>query len=483
MLVTVLITACSGSSLAMGRGRIPPVTHASRQPAWNLCGDRFECRKLAVPLDYSNPKGRQISLAIIRAPATDPKRRIGSVLMSPGGPGESGVQFLRHNADLLGHLNQRLDLVSWDPRGVGESTPFTCLDGLHLDAYLAIDAVLDDPQEKADFIQANRDFAAGCKRRSGYLLAFMDSETMARDLDSVREAVGDRKLTYLGFSYGTFVGAWYAHLFPTRVRALAFDGVVDPDATGGADPIGQVEGFQSNLDAFFADCKSRSSCAYGRSGDPQQKLAAAVARLDVAPLPVGSRQLTRSLALYGVSGALYDESSWPDLDDALTALDGGDGSKLLDLADFENERNPDGTYSNLVNGAALATNCLDSEVPADIAEYDRLGPELARASPLFGPWSQYEALQCAYWPVGPKNQAVRLTISGTPPILLVGGTNDPATPYADAVAASKEIPNSVLLTREGNGHTSYFSSTCAQYTEDRYLVDLAVPSENTVCKS
>jgi pimeloyl-ACP methyl ester carboxylesterase len=477
-----MATACSSNSSALGRGRIPPVRQTTRGLTWTECGDGFQCRTLQVPLDYSNSGGRQISLALIRMRASERSRRIGSVLLNPGGPGESGIQFLRDSIDGLRHLNQRFDLVSWDPRGVGESTPFTCLDSPHLDAYLAIDSVLDDPQEKAAYIQANKDFAAGCKSRSSDLMPFMDSESTARDMDRIREAVGDRTLTFLGFSYGTFIGQWYAHLFPTRIRALAFDGVVDPNATGGADPIGEVEGFQDNLDAFFADCKSRSSCGYGRSGDSQQKLLAAMARLDASPLPVGDRQLTRSLAMFGVLGALYDQGSWPDLADALTALDGGDGRHLLDLADYENERNPDGTYSNLANGAADATNCLDSEVPADIAAYDKLGPELAKASPLFGPWAQYQGLMCAYWPVGPKNTQVRLFINNAPPILLVGGTNDPATPYADAVAVNKEIPGSVLLTRDGNGHTSYFDSSCAQADEDEYLINLILPAVGKVCK-
>lgn len=474
--------ACGNGSDLVSRGRIEPAQRTPAPAGWKFCRDGFLCRTIQVPLDYDDPHGKQISLALLRKEAIDSRHRIGSVLMNPGGPGDSGNQFLRDSVDTFGRLNQRFDLVSWDPRGVGDSTPFTCLDGPHLDAYLALDSVLDDPQEKAAYIQANKDFADGCRHRSGDLLPFMDSETMARDMDSVRAAVGDSKLTYLGFSYGTYLGEWYAHLFPTRVRALAFDGVVDPNATGGADPIGQVEGFQNNLDAFFAYCRSHSTCAYARTGDPSRKLIAAVSRLDSAPLGVGSRQLTRSLALDGVIGALYDEGSWQDLDDALTALDAGDGRKLLDLADYENQRNPNGTYANEVNGANLATNCLDSEVPVDIAEYDRLGPELAKASPLFGLASQYSALQCVYWPVGPKNQLMRLTIDDTAPILLVGATNDPATPYDDAVSVSHEIPGSVLLTREGNGHTSYFDSQCIQDAEDAYLIDLTLPAKGTVCR-
>lgn len=470
----------------MAHGRIGPAqpTVATRQPlTWTLCGSGFWCRNLQVPLDYADPGGRQISLALIRRPATDEAHRVGSVLLNPGGPGESGIQFLRDSYDQLTHLNQRLDLVSWDTRGVGESTPVMCLDGPHLDAYFAVDTVLDDPQEKAAFIQAEKDFAAGCKSNSGYLLPFMDSESTARDMDQIRQAVGDSKLTFLGLSYGTFIGQWYAHLFATRVRALAFDGVVDSNARGpGIDPVGQVAGFQQNLDAFFAGCRSRATCVFGRSGDGEKKLEALMARVDSTPLPVGNRQLTRNLAMTGVLSAMYDEGSWPDLDDALAAADTGDGAKLLDLADYFNERNSDGTYSNMVNGAADATKCLDTESITDISEYDKLGPDLVKASPLFGPWGQYEGLLCAYWPVGPKNTLVNLTIRGAPPILLVGATDDPATPYPEAVAVSKQIPGSVLLTREGNGHTSYFSGQCIQDAVDAYLTDLQLPAAGKVCR-
>jgi pimeloyl-ACP methyl ester carboxylesterase len=487
VLVTLVAAGCGSNSGSIARGRIPPaqeLTGPTQPTSWKPCGGGFWCRTLQVPLDYSDPGGRQISLALIRRPATDSARRIGSVLLNPGGPGESGIQFLRGSYDLMTNLNQRLDLVSWDTRGVGESTPVMCLDGPHLDAFFAVDTVLDDPQEKDAFLQANKDFVAGCRVHSGYLLPFMDSESTARDMDQIRQALGDSKLTFFGLSYGTFIGQWYAHLFPTQVRALAFDGVVDSNARGpGLDPSGQVEGFQQNLNAFFAGCRSRSRCTFGRAGDGEQKLEAFIARVDSTPLPVGNRQLTRNLAMTGVLSALYDEASWPDLDDALTAVDQGDGAKLLDLADFFNERNPDGTYSNLVNGAADATNCLDSDSITDISQYDKIGPELAKVSPLFGPWQQYQGILCAYWPVGPKNLMVTLTISGAPPILLVGATDDPATPYADAVAVSHEIPGSVLLTREGNGHTSYFSSQCIQDAEDAYLTDLQLPPTGKVCRS
>jgi len=479
VLVTILAVACTRNS--------PAPSHSPSNPplpgnvAWTDCGGRFQCGTLQVPLDYDHPDARKISLALIRIKAKDQANRIGSLLMNPGGPGESGIEFLRSDLSSLSNLNRRFDLVTWDPRGVAASTPVTCVDGPQEDAYLAIDSVLDDPGEKQTAIQADKDFAAGCQRRSGDLLPFMDSASTARDMDQIRLAVGDPQLTYLGFSYGTYIGQWYAHLFPTHVRALSLDGVVDPTVPANESLLGVVIGFEENLKAFLADCRSRSTCGYARSGDPGTKLTALMARLDSTPLRFGGRQLTRTLAMTGLLVTLYDQSLWRYLDQALTAADSGDGRILLLLADAYNHRNKDGTYSNLFNGAFHSTNCLDFPVPTDITAYYELGPAFAKASPLFGPWFQYSNLQCALWPVKPKNRQGPLTVSGAPPILLVGGTNDPATPYAEAQSVNRQIAGSVLLTRQGNGHTSYDSSACAHAAEDAYLISLTLPAAGTVC--
>ena len=480
VLVTFLVAACTRTSTQAPH--TSPSALASKV-TWTDCGGGFQCATLLVPLDYEHPATRKIALALIRKQVIDKTKRIGSVLVNPGGPGESGIEFLRGDISSLTSLNQRFDLVSWDPRGVAESTPVTCVDGPQEDTYLATDSVLDDPEEKQAFIKANTAFAAGCQSRSGNLLPFMDSASTAHDMDQIRAAVGDEKLTYLGFSYGTYIGQWYAHLFPTHIRALSLDGVVDPTVSANDSLYGQVVGFEQNLEAFIADCKSRSSCTYGRTGDPGAKITAAMSQLDKTPLKVGSRELTRTLAMTGVLVTLYDQGAWQYLDQALTALDRGDGRILLTLADIYNHRNPDGTYKNLFNGAFHSTYCLDFAVPTDISAYDQLAPKYSAASPLFGPWSVYSNLQCAYWPVKPKSGQEALTVEGAPPILLVGGTNDPATPLSEAQSVSKQISGSVLLTRQGNGHTSYDASTCAHHAEDAYLIDLTAPSAGTICSS
>ena len=480
VIVVLVATACTRN----------PTPQAHPTPSvgavkWTACSPSgFECGTVSVPLDYAHPDKGTIDVALIRKPATDQANRIGSVLTNPGGPGASGIQFLQGEAASMTNLNRRFDLIGFDPRGIGQSAPVRCLTGPEEDTFNALDSVLDDPQEKQAYIDADKNFAAGCMQRSAHVLPFVDTVSAAKDLDLIRAALGDDKLTYLGFSYGTFLGQTYAHLFPTHVRALALDGVLDPSLSANDLLLAQLVGFEHNLQAFLADCSSRKSsstpCAYAASGDPGTKLTNLMTRLDTSPMPVGSRALTRSLAVIGVLLGLYSESFWPTLDQALAATDQGSGGLLLRLADFYLARNADGTYDNETD-ANFAVNCLDRPVSSDVAGYDRLGPQYAKVSPLFGPAFQYSNLGCAYWPVPPTGHAGPLSADGAPPILLVGGTGDPATPYAWAQAVNRQLAGSVLLTRNGNGHTSYDASACAHSAIDAYLINLTLPAAGTVC--
>jgi pimeloyl-ACP methyl ester carboxylesterase len=481
-IVALLATACTRTSSTATNGSPSPSSNPSVQALnWTSCGGGFQCANLTVPLDYSNAdNGKTIQLALIRKPALDQANRIGSVLTNPGGPGASGIQYLRQAASSMINLNKRFDLVGFDPRGVGESAPVRCLTGPQEDAYNAIDPVWDDPQEKAAGIQADKDYAAGCEKMSGDILPYVDTESAARDMDQIRAAVGDSKLTYLGFSYGTFLGETYAHLFPTRVRALSLDGVIDPTVSPNDMLLQQVQSFQKNLDAWSAQCKTSSQCQFGRSGDPEAKISQLLQRIDATPMTVGSRQLTRSLAIIGIITPLYDPSSWGFLDQGLTAAEQGNGSLLLQFSDIYLARHADGSYDN-ENDANYAINCLDRPVPKDVSAYDALATSYDAASPILGPAEQYSNLVCAYWPVAAKGAVGPLTYTGTAPILLVGGTDDPATPYAWAQAANQQIAGSVLLTRQGNGHVSYDKSQCAAQAEDNYLINLTLPAAGTVC--
>lgn len=479
-ILVVLATACTRGLPGLSKASPSPKAEAS--VVWTSCSDGFQCGSVTVPLDYANPEGDTIKIALIRKKATDPSKRIGSILLNPGGPGASGIDFLRMSASGFSHLNERFDLVSFDPRGIGASSPVRCLTGSQEDAFNALDSVLDDPVEKAAGIQADKDFVSGCQAMSAKMLPFVDTPSVARDMDRIDAALGDRKLTYLGFSYGTYLGEWYAHLFPTHIRALALDGVLDPAMSPNDLLLAQVAGFQQNLEMFAADCKSKSTCQLGKTGDPVAEIANFLNGLDVHPLQVGDRQLTRALALFGVGITLYDASGWPYLDQAMTAGLQGNGRLLLAFSDLYLGRNANGTYDN-ESDSNVAVNCLDHPVPTDVATYDALGPAFAKASPVFGPAFQYSNLICAYWPVQPKVPTGPLSASGAPPILLVGATGDPVTPYALAQAVNEELAGSVLLTRQGYGHTSYNSSACIQAAEDAYLIQLTVPAAGTTCSS
>ena len=480
------LTSCTRNGPTALPTPTPTPTPSAGQIAWTSCGGGFECGTLQVPLDYSHPTAGTIDIALNRKPATNPSQRIGSLLINPGGPGASGIDWIAASAPAFAILNRRFDLVGFDPRGIGRSAPVRCLDGPHMDTFVALDGVLDDPQEKAAAVQADKDFAAGCAQLSGRVLPFVDTVSAARDMDLMRIALGDEKLTYLGFSYGTYLGETYAHLFPTHIRAIVLDAVLDPSLSADDLNLSQAASFEQNLQAFLADCNSRKSvtprCAFAQSGDPATKLNALMQQLDTTPLPVGNRLLTRALAQTGVAQQLYDQSSWPELDLGLTDADQGRGSLLLSFADSYLKRNSNGTYDNEIE-ANYAVNCLDHPALTDVAAYDKLGPAYAQASSFFGPSFQYSNLPCAYWPAQPTGHPGPLTANGAPPILLVGGTNDPATPYAWTLAAHKQLAGSVLVTRTGNGHGSYGVSVCATIAEINYLISLTLPAEGTVCNT
>lgn len=482
VLVTLVAVGCSRTSNPVARSTPTP---SPVNLKWTDCGGGFQCTTVPVPRDYAHPEMGSIGIAVSRKPATDGARRIGSVLTNPGGPGASGIQFLRGEAAAMTNLNTRLDLVGFDPRGVGQSAPVRCLDGPQEDTFNALDPVFDDPTEKQTGIAADKNFAVGCKLKSGDLLPFVDTVSAARDMDVIRAALGDQKLTYLGFSYGTFLGENYAHQFPTHVRALALDGVIDPTLTPNELLYAQIVGFEQNLQSFLTDCRARRTastpCTYAQTGDPGTKLMDLMQRLDTTPLNVGNRSLTRALGIIGVLVTLYDASTWSYLDQALTQADRGNGTLLLRFSDIYLGRNADGTYDNQ-NDANIAINCIDRPVPSDVASYDALGAKFANASPLFGPAFQYSNLTCAYWPAKPTGTVGPLPADGAPPILLVGGTGDPATPYSWAQSESKQLAGSVLLTRQGNGHVSYDKSTCVKQLIDAYLIDLTLPAAGTVCR-
>jgi pimeloyl-ACP methyl ester carboxylesterase len=451
---------------------------------WSACGSGFQCGWLRVPLDYDQPAGATIKLAVTRKPAGDQDHRVGSLLVNPGGPGGSGIGYARSVSDAFSdNLRERFDIVGFDPRGVGQSAPVRCLDDRAMDTFAATDPDPTSPQQIATVSDNDRAFVAACQRNSANLLPHVGTPDVARDMDVLRGALGDQRLYYLGKSYGTYIGAVYAGMFPTHVGRMVLDGAIDPRLSSAAMGRAQAAGFELALHRFVADCVAHADCPLGHDATAaRQQLSALLTSIEAHPLPGDSRRpLTEALAVTGISAALYDEQSWPSLRQALTLAVRGDGRGLLVLSDSYYERDSSGHYSNEM-AANNAVNCLDHPDVTSIADVQRELPALSAASPLFGPAIAWGSLVCAYWPVRPESQPAAITAAGAPPILVVGTTRDPATPYAWAQGLAGQLASGRLLTFDGDGHTAYErGSGCVDTAVDRYLLAGQPPAAGTTC--
>jgi len=498
-LLLVLAAGCTASQGEPSAPELPPARPAAEAPVavpkphWTRCGGRLQCARLRVPLDHARPRGDTIELALIRIPARKPAKRIGSLLVNPGGPGGSGVEFVRATASGFygAPLRDRFDIVGFDPRGVGESAPVHCQSDREKDLELvSADVVPEDAAEKRKMVDGARRFAEGCARSSARVLPYLSTEAAARDLDILRAALGDERITYLGISYGSVLGATYASMFPRRVRAMTLDAAVDPQVwiNQPEETVRrQAQGFERAFDAFLADCRARGQdCGFGQ-GNPGPAYDRLIERLDNHPIKAkGSgdpRKVNGYVAFLAVNAALYNRVAWPQLADALELADEeDDGSELLALADSINGRRNDGSYENL-NDANASINCVDEVNPKDVAAYDRLSEELGRTSPRFGRAFGYARLVCAYWPA---RAAARYTgpfrAEGAPPILVVGTTGDPAAPYSWARSLADQLSSGVLLTWKGVNHGAYGGmSRCIDRAVDAYLVDGTAPADGTTC--
>ncbi|WP_046497176.1 alpha/beta hydrolase [Streptomyces odonnellii] len=442
-------------------------------------GSGWRCATMRAPLDYTAPAGETIGIALIRSEAEGPARRIGSLLFNFGGPGGSGVATLPGAADLFDALHERYDLVGFDPRGVAESAGVVCRDSKQTEQSLRIDSTPDTPAEEKIFLDDSRAFGAGCVKRSGRVLPYVGTTSAARDLDLMRQVLGDRELHYFGFSYGTELGGVYAHLFPSKVGRLVLDAVVDPTAGYTAHSRNQALGFQRALDNYF---KSRGIGA--RSGTA--RVVKLLDRLDQEPLPTSTgRTLTQGLALTGIIAPLYGEDTWPLLTDALEAAENGDGSALLRLADSYNDRDGQGRYST-AHHAQRAISCADAKgrVGADEVR-SRLLADFREVSPVFGPYLAWDlAGWCADWPVPGEYETPEVAAPGAAPVLVIGGKGDPATPYEGAERMVGELGEGVgvLLTFEGEGHGAYTTGNrCVTRMVDDYFLRGTVPESGKSC--
>jgi pimeloyl-ACP methyl ester carboxylesterase len=451
----------------------------------------FQCARLTVPLDYASPTGATASIGVLRVKATDAARRIGSVVVNPGGPGASGMEAAANTNKnwSTSPLAARFDLVGFDPRGIGASQPAVhCLTASEYDAERASD--LDDdvtPDGVAKFEAQQRQYANDCAQRTQHgtqMLGNVGTRDVARDMDVLRSALGEPKLTYLGYSYGTYLGTIYAEQFPRNVRALLLDGAVDPTESLVDETVGQATGFQTAFNQYVQSCVKQPDCPLGT--DPAQAVAMfrdLVNPLLTHPVPVGDgRMLGYDDATIGAIQALYSPDYWQYLTSGLTELKQNSGHILMTLADAYDGRNADGSYNN-EQDAFNAVQCVDAPPVSDVntlaeasARYKQAAPFLDDGRPAVGALSA-----CDYWPAPPTERPHLPSVTGLPPTLVISTTNDPATPYQNGVKLANALHGG-LLTFQGTQHTTFLQgNSCIDQLASNYLINLTLPPTGAKC--
>lgn len=479
----VLVAACAPTATAAAPqyAAIPAIPSAlkpfySQVLAWKACHGKLECATFSVPLDYAKPNGDTITIMAARALATGTSR--GALVVNPGGPGGSGIEYISEPAYAISSTARRnFDLVSFDTRGVGESTPLWCLRGAQLDAFLDVDPTPDTSAEAKAVVDAGARLASACKRENAALMAHVSTAEIARDMDVLRGLLGEDRLRYLGKSWGTALGTVYAALFPGRVGSFVLDGAVDLQASAQQAAFDQGQGFEIALNRFVAWCIDQGTCPLGGTkAVAKQRLVRLMAQIDKKPLPTGDpkRPLTEAQALTAVIGPMYVNGGGFDwLLTALTpAIEHGQGRPLQTIFDWFVDRSAKGVFGSNANTAIYAVNCLDGPNATNtIAQAKAVATRWAKRLPLMGAVMGWGDLPCANWPFKASTDVTKLRVRNVPPILVVSATYDPATPMKWGRALAKELPGAVLLTREGDGHTSYADSNlCIDRAVDAFLL-------------
>nr|WP_296066217.1 alpha/beta hydrolase [uncultured Actinoplanes sp.] len=501
--VLLAIAGCTVPAVAPNSSGAAPTgggpTEAAGTAQWRPCpevpqalvgrgaqGMAYDCAKVSVPQDWSKPGGgKTFAIAMIRVRSKTQKHRIGSLLINPGGPGASGVDtavYLSFGAALGGlpaEVTDQFDIVGFDPRGVGRSDPVKCISPADQDATFGGPP---DPASQAQFdalVKLDQRVTKGCGDKYGDQLADFSTVQAAKDMDALRAAVGDDKLTYLGFSYGTLLGATYAQLFPTKIRAMVLDGAIDPRQTFVQGSESQAKGFEHAFTNFSNWCKlTPDKCPI--APDARKAVTDAMTAAQKSPVKYADgRGATAGWIFTAVISSLYTETGWTALANAIAQLKEGDAKGMFDLADQYAERKPDGTYSNLFD-ANLAVNCADTKDAPPVDDVRELQSQWRQKYPLFGASLAVQMLPCTFWP-GTRDPYPAGPATGAPPIVVVGTTGDPATPYENTAALASMLGVGHVLTWEGEGHTAYPSTKCIVNAVDGYLIDLKVPQEGLRC--
>jgi pimeloyl-ACP methyl ester carboxylesterase len=435
---------------------------------WSSCpGSDGECAEVEVPVDYDEPDGETLTLSVARIPASG--ERIGALFVNPGGPGGTATDFVSSLSFVLpDEVTEHFDIVGVDPRGLGASA-IDC--GGDMQQLYGLDYSIDSPEDTEELLSVSQDYVGGCEADAGDLLAHLGTANVARDIDAVRQAMGDDDINYLGYSYGTAIGQQLAELFPERVRAMVLDGVLELGPSGVETAAAQAAGFETALQRYADDCNADPSCplapdAIGAIQDLQ-------ARVEEMPVPAQPRDLGPGELSTGLAMPLYNELFWPDLSDAVAEALDGDGSGMVDLAD---------QYIGAADfDVYFAVNCLDFEWPEDPQELLDAGAAAAEDSPHFGEPIVNDYVRCAMWPVE-EEPMTEVTAPDAPPILVVSTTGDPATPYEAGVRTAERLESGVLLTYDGDGHTVVGNGVaCVDDAFAAYLVDLQVPEDGLTC--
>lgn len=461
-------------------------SYYTQELTWTSCGPGFDCTDVTAPLNWESPADGDIQLAIVRHQATGKAQ--GSLLINPGGPGGSGFDFVADSLDYAvgPDLIQNFDVIGFDPRGVGRSTAVVCLDGKATDEYNygVVTQQRNTPEWEAELTDRNKAYADACEANSHGILPYITTVNSARDIDLIRGVLGDKILNYLGYSYGTFLGATYAKLYPERAQRLVLDGAIDPAVSGLEVGTTQAAGFESALRAYLEDCLDSQNCPF--NGTVDEALAdfrALLASISRTPLKNSDgRVLTVDTMVTGTITAMYSQQSWRYLTQGLTAALQGDASVMMALADQYNGRDGDASYADNSAEAFRAYNCMDYPVEDDPSAEDAAMKVIEKTAPTFAPyWQAPDA--CEVWPYPPVGVRESITAPGSGPIVVVGTTNDPATPYAWSQSLAKQLDNGVLVTRVGEGHTGYNKgNSCVDAAVEAFLIDGTVPQDGLRCE-
>ena len=477
--VTVFLTTFSSNGWSMD-------DYKEQRLTWISCGGPFLCTDLTVPIDYSNPGGERMQLSLVKYPATSPKKRLGSLLVNPGGPGASGVEYAYAAEYIVSkEVLESYDLVGFDPRGVGGSSAERCLTNSETDRLIEANGPPVDGLSMETLAESSKMLAMRCEEKLGNRLKFLGSVDVVRDMDLMRQVLGEAKLNFLGKSYGCYLGLVYTSMFPKNVGRFVLDGVVDPKLSANELNKAQAVGFEIALDAFLTDCITKKSCFFQGT---LEEARAEVTRLqeqvaEQALTGKDDRLATGSILVLAMVASLYDsETGWGALNKALKDIYRGAGKRLFDLVDDYVVRDANGRYPSNENEIAYIVNCIDR---IDDASPERLASDakkFASFAPHFGPYIAWSTLPCHYWPYEPVRPPVELNGAGAADFIVIGTTRDPATPYNWATEVTAKFESAFLITADGDGHTGHGrGSSCVDSAVDTYLLAGELPARPLRC--